>query len=145
MLPEHARRERYAALTETLSKRFQTGILATGNFAGIGIMLPTPYVLIEKDAIENAPIYDPEKRNIVSALALRLLQQVPSYAELSPNNGLHIIIEGRIAKAIFLASPLGQRDKAQDPGRVGRRGHTNYVDRTIDRIIEKRRNPPMRR
>ena len=51
----------------------------------------------------------------------------------------------QLAKSIFLASPLGQREKAQDPGRVGRRGQTNYVDRTIDRIIEKRQNPPMRR
>ncbi len=51
----------------------------------------------------------------------------------------------QLAKAIFLASPLGSRDKAADPGGVGRRGTTNYVDRTIDRILEKRHNPPMRR
>jgi primase-polymerase (primpol)-like protein len=69
--------------------------LATGNFAGIGVMLPAPYVLIDKDATEDAPIYELETRKIVSPLALRLLEQVPSYAELSPNNGLHIITEGR--------------------------------------------------
>ena len=68
--------------------------LASGNFAGIGIMLPAPYVLIDKDAREDAPIYDPQQRKIVSPLALRLLQHVPSYAELSPNNGLHILSEG---------------------------------------------------
>jgi hypothetical protein len=47
--------------------------------------------------------------------------------------------------AVFLASPLGQRDKAQDTNKVGRRGQTNYVDRTIERIIAKRQNPPMKR
>src|SRR5258708_26952663 len=67
--------------------------LPSGNFAGIGIMLPAPYVLIDKDAIEDAPIYDPLQRKIVSPLALRIIDQVPSYAELSPNNGLHIITE----------------------------------------------------
>ncbi len=236
--------------------------LATGNFAGIGIMLPALYILIDEDARDAAPIYDPLQRKIVSPLALRLLQQIPSYAELSPNNGLHIITEGKpqrgnfkteslemytnwfatvttrhipgtplnviaqqlaiealedefhppvpetffqntggvargaaqltqlppeaagdnvlqellhgdmsrynndhhradwvllmkllhwtgddrqLAKSIFLSSPLGSRDKAQDVKRVGRRGQTNYVERTIDRILEKRRNPPMRR
>jgi len=315
MLPEQTRRERFTTYAETLSKRFQKGILknmqdkplwvlyklekdeqgnihkrpytprgypasiykprqwaslanvlevlATGNFhvAGIGIMLPAPYVLIDKDATPDAPIYDREARKIVSPLALRLLQQVPSYAELSPNNGLHILTEGRpkrgnfktpelemytnwfstvttrhlpgtpldvtvqqqaiealenefhppipervnqntggvagtarlselppeaasdhvlqellsgdmskygndhhradwhllmkllhwtgddrqLSKSIFLNSPLGSRDKAVDPDRVGRRGNTNYVDRTIERILEKRHNPPMRR
>jgi primase-polymerase (primpol)-like protein len=238
-------------------------VLATGNFhvAGIGIMLPAPYVLIDKDATSDAPIYDREARKVVSPLALRLLRQVPSYAELSPNNGLHIITEGRptrgnfktpelemytnwfstvttkhipgtpldvtaqqkaiealenefhppvqerviqntggvagsprltelppeaasdlvlqellrgdmssvrndhhradwhllikllhltgddrqLVKSIFLSSPLGQREKAQDETGTGRRGTTNYVDRTIDRILEKRYNPPMKR
>lgn len=235
--------------------------VATGNFAGIGIMLPAPYVLIDKDARDAAPIYNRQTHKIVSPLVLRLLEQVPSYAELSPNNGLHILTEGRptrgnfktpelemytnwfstvttrhipetpldvtnqqaalvaleyefhpprpervtqntvggvaasrlaelppeaasdgllqellqgdmtrygndhhradwtllmkllhwtgddrqLTKALFLASPLGQRDKAQDEAGEGRRGTTNYVDRTIDRIIEKRQNPPQRR
>lgn len=234
--------------------------LATGKFAGIGIMLPAPLVLIDKDAKPDAPVYDPEKRKIVSPLALRLSQHVPSYAELSPNNGLHIITEGTakrgnfkteqlemytnwfstvttrhipetslvvteqqlaltmledefhppvetriqntggvagtarltelppeagtdtvlqellredmsrygndhhradwvllmkllhwtgddipLVKSIFLSSPLGRRDKAQEPKGEGRRGNTNYVDRTIERILQKRRNPPMRR
>jgi len=235
--------------------------LATGNFAGIGLMLPAPYVLIDKDAREAAPIYDPHTRKIISPLALRLLEQVPSYAELSPNNGLHILTEGTslrgnfkteqlemytnwfstvttrhipgtpldvtnqqaaiealenefhlqvpepvhqntggvvwsarftrlppeaagdpvlqellsgdmgrygndqnradwvllmkllhwtgddktLSKQIFLDSQLGQRDKAREPEGEGRRGNTNYVDRTIERIIAKRRNPPMRR
>jgi primase-polymerase (primpol)-like protein len=206
-------------------------------------------------------MYDPDKRRIVSPLVLRLVQLVPSYAELSPNNGLHIVTEetplrgnfkteqlemytnwfstvttrhipgtplevttqqyaiehlenefhplvpetsfqntggvagaarlselppeaasdpvlqellsgdmGRygndhnradwvllmkllhwtgddktLSKQIFLDSPLGQRDKAQEPEGEGRRANTNYVDRTIERIIAKRRNPPMRR
>jgi primase-polymerase (primpol)-like protein len=234
--------------------------LSTGNFAGIGIMLPAPLVLIDKDAKPDAPVYDSEKRKIVSPLALRLVQQIPSYAELSPHNGLHIITEGiakrgnfkteqlemytdwfstvttrhipetsltvtnqqaaiqaledefhphvetriqntggvagtvrltelppeastdtvlqellrgdmsrygndhhradwvllmkllhwtgddtSLVKSIFLSSPLGLRDKAQEPEGKGRRGNTNYVDRTIERILEKRRNPPMRR
>jgi len=239
-------------------------VLASDNFpvAGIGIMLPVPYVLIDKDAHPDTPIYDWKAKKIVSPLALRLLADVPSYAELSPNNGLHIITEGRplrgnfktpelemytnwfstvttrhlpgtpldvinqqqaiqiledefhppapqrkdqntggggvaevrlsvlpleaandaalqellsgdmtrygndhhradwvllmkllhwtgddrqLAKAIFVNSPLGQREKARDETGKGRRGNTNYVDRTIDRIIEKRRNPPQRR
>lgn len=224
-------------------------------------MLPAPYVLIDKDATPNEPLYDNEARKIISPLALRLLEQIPSYAELSPNNGLHILTEGRpirgnfkiselevytnwfstvttrhipgtpldithqqnalqtledefhppqpesffqntgggivasglselppeaasdrllqallhgdissvgndqhradwillmkllhwtgddrqLAKALFFASPLGQREKAADAEGQGRRGTTNYVDRTIDRIRKKRRNPPQRR
>ncbi|HVB24643.1 MAG TPA: hypothetical protein VNG51_22085 [Ktedonobacteraceae bacterium] len=311
---EQSRGERYSAYAETLSKRFQSGMLAnmqekpfwvvwkpeqdnkgnmhkrpyspknfatsiykprqwaslgsvleavaTGNFAGIGVMLPAPYVLIDKDAKEDMPIYDKATRKVVSPLAQSIIEQVPSYAELSPNNGLHIITEGvptrgnfktaelemytnwfstvttkhlpgtplevtaqqaaimtledlyhpkvterrfqntvggvvvapaltqlppeaandtvlqellrgdmsrygndhhradwhvlmkllhwtgddrQLAKSIFFASPLGSRDKAADPEGRGRRGNTNYVDRTIDRIIERRRNPPMRR
>ncbi len=244
----------WASLNNTLEA------LATGTFVGIGVMLPAPFILIDKDAHEAAPMYDPQTRKIVSPLALRLLEQVSSYAELSPNNGLHIITEGtllrgnfktlelemytnwfstvttrhlpgtslvvtaqqqaiealeqefhapvperlyqntggvvaarltelppeaasdpvlqellsgdmsrygndhhiadwnllmkllhwtgddrQLAKAIFLNSPLGQREKAQDETGAGRRGNTNYVDRTIERIIQKRRNPPMRR
>src|SRR6266568_9007807 len=44
-------------------------VLATGKFAGIGVMLPAPFILIDKDATADAPIYDPEKRKIVSPLA----------------------------------------------------------------------------
>jgi len=51
----------------------------------------------------------------------------------------------QLAKSIFLASPLGQRDKATDSEGVGRRGNTNYLDRTIERIIANRQNPPMKR
>ena len=238
--------------------------LASGTFpfAGIGVMLPAPYVLIDLDAKEDSPIYDKGAKQMVSPLALRMMQAVPTYFELSPNFGLHGIAEGRprrgnfktpelelytnwfstvttrhlpgtsldvmqqqeaiegienefhpplpersfqntggvvqgsarlavlppeaatdtvlqellsgdmsrygndhhradwhllmkllhwtgddrqLVKAIFLASPLGQRDKAQDEAGIGRRGNTTYVDRTIERIIQKRRNPPMRR
>jgi len=80
--------------------------LATGNFTGIGIMLPAPFVLIDIDAKQDAPIYDPETKKIVSALALHLLEQVPSYAELSPNNGLHIITEGRPKRGNFKTASL---------------------------------------
>jgi primase-polymerase (primpol)-like protein len=238
-------------------------VLATGNFhvAGIGMMLPAPLVLIDIDAKPDRPLYDRQARKIISPLALRMIQQVPSYFELSPNFGLHGIVEARpkrgnfktellemytnwfstvttrhlpgtpldvtaqqqaieavedefhppvpergiqntggvasivrlselppeaasdlvlqellrgdmsrygndhhradwhflmkllhwtgddvqLSKEIFLNSPLGQRDKAQDETGVGRRRNTNYVDRTIDRIIEKRYNPPQRR
>src|SRR6266571_2063680 len=238
-------------------------VLATGNFhvAGIGMMLPAPYILIDQDATPDAPIYDREAKKIVHPLALRLVEQVPSYFELSPNFGLHGITEGRpkrgnfkteslemytnwfttittkhipgtpldvtnqqqaiellenefhpivaeasfqntggvggvarldalppearsdpvlqellsgdmsrygndhhkadwvllmkllhwtgddssLSKQIFLDSPLGRRDKAQEPEGEGRRGTTNYVDRTIERIIAKRQNPPMKR
>jgi primase-polymerase (primpol)-like protein len=80
--------------------------LATGKFAGIGVMLPPPLVLIDKDATLDAPIYDREARKVVSPLALRLLQQVPSYAELSPNNGLHILTEGRPTRGNFKTPEL---------------------------------------
>jgi primase-polymerase (primpol)-like protein len=235
-------------------------VLATGDFhvAGIGMMLPAPYILIDQDATPDAPVYDREAKKIVHPLALRLVEQVPSYFELSPNFGLHGITEGRpkrgnfkteslemytnwfttvttkhipgtpldvtsqqqaiellenefhsivaeasfqgvggvarldalppeavsdavlqelltgdmnrygndhhradwvllmkllhwtgddvsLSKQIFLDSPLGRRAKAQEPEREGRRGNTNYVDRTIERIIAKRWNPPQRR
>ena len=80
--------------------------LSLGHFTGIGIMLPAPYVLIDKDVKPDAQLYDSEKRQIVSTLALRLLQQVPSYAELSPNNGLHIITEGTPQRGNFKKSEL---------------------------------------
>ncbi len=51
----------------------------------------------------------------------------------------------QLAKRLFFASPLGQREKAQDETGVGRRGKRSYVDRTIDRIIEMRYNPPQTR
>ncbi len=50
-----------------------------------------------------------------------------------------------LSKQIFLDSPLGRRDKGRDPNGEGRRGNTNYVDRTIERIQARRRNPPMKR
>lgn len=226
---------------------------------GIGILLPPPYVLIDLDAKET-PIYDREKKKIISPLAMRIMQTVPTYFELSPHRGLHGITEGypkrgnfkkpelemytnwfatvtarhipgtpfdvvphqsgiealedefhpitpenliqntggrgkarltalppeasndpvlqellaggmsmvgndhhradwwllakllhwtgddkQLTKSIFLASPLGQRAKARPGTRESRRGNTNYVDRTIDRIIQMRENPPMRR
>ncbi len=90
----------WASLANTLEA------LATGNFAGIGLMLPAPYVLLDKDATENEPIYDKAARKVVSSLALRLLEQVSSYAELSPNNGLHIITEGRPLRGNFKTAEL---------------------------------------
>ena len=158
LFEQQRRREHFAAYAETLSKRFDRGILAamqekpvwvlwkreqdpqgtlhkrpytphnypaslykphqwasvatvlvalaSGNFAGIGMMLPAPYILIDKDATDNAPIYNREQRKIVSPLALRLLAQVPSYAELSPNNGLHILTEGRPTRGNFKTEQL---------------------------------------
>src|SRR6266567_4482987 len=80
--------------------------LQTGHFSGIGIMLPAPYVLIDQDAKHDAPLYNSEQRKIVSPLALRLLQHVPSYAELSPYNGLHIVTEGRPVRGNFKTERL---------------------------------------
>ena len=235
--------------------------LSHGTFpvSGIGILLPAPYVLIDLDAREDRPIYDRQARKIVSPLALRVIEHVPTYFELSPHFGLHGITEGlpkrgnfktpalelysnwfstvttrhipgtpldvmnqqaaiemledefhpliparfiqntvggagrlselppeaandtllqcllrgdmsmvgndhhradwhllmkllhwtgddiSLVKSIFLASPLGQRDKARDVEGEGRRGNTNYLDRTIERILANRQNPPMRR
>ena len=45
-----------------------------------------------------------------------------------------------LTRDLFLASPLGQRKKATRPT-----GETTYVDITIENVIKKRRNPPMRR
>src|SRR6266571_6560504 len=83
-------------------------VLATGNFhvAGIGMMLPAPYILIDQDATPDAPIYDREAKKIVHPLALRLVEQVPSYFELSPNFGLHGITEGRPKRGNFKTESL---------------------------------------
>ncbi len=48
-------------------------------------------------------------------------------------------------KAIFASHPIGQRAKAQEDTREGRRGSSTYLDNTIDAVLKKRRNPPMRR
>jgi primase-polymerase (primpol)-like protein len=45
-----------------------------------------------------------------------------------------------LTRSIFLSSPLGQREKAQR-----RTGQTTYVDMTINNVLNKRRNPPMKR
>lgn len=50
-----------------------------------------------------------------------------------------------LAKHLFLASPLGQREKAQDTEGKGKRGNSTYLDRTIERIRANRRNPPQKR
>jgi len=232
--------------------------LAKFPVSGIGILLPAPYVLLDMDAKEGNPIYDKETKRIVRPLALRMMQAVPTYFELSPRLGLHGVTEGRprrgnfkteqlemytnwfstvttrhipgtpldvtnrqeaiealedefhppantrltqntggvsrltelppeaanddllqallagdmssvdndhhradwhllmkllhwtgddipLVKTLFLASPLGQRAKAQPDTREGRRGNSTYLDRTIERIIQNRRNPPMKR
>lgn len=48
-------------------------------------------------------------------------------------------------KAIFSASPIGQRAKAREDTKEGRRGDSTYLDYTIDAVLRKRRNPPMKR
>ncbi len=48
-------------------------------------------------------------------------------------------------KAIFSSSPIGQRAKAREDTPEGRRGNTTYLDMTIEAVLRKRRNPPMRR
>lgn len=45
-----------------------------------------------------------------------------------------------LTRDTFLASPLGQRAKAERPT-----GATTYVDMTIWNVLRKRRNPPQRR
>ena len=45
-----------------------------------------------------------------------------------------------LTRSIFLASPLGQREKAKR-----KTGQTTYVDMTISNVLKKRRNPPMKR
>ena len=45
-----------------------------------------------------------------------------------------------LTRSIFLASPLGQREKARR-----KTGQTTYVDMTITNVLKKRRNPPMQR
>ncbi len=45
-----------------------------------------------------------------------------------------------LTRDLFLASPLGQRAKAERPT-----GETTYVDMTIYNVLKKRRNPPMKR
>jgi putative DNA primase/helicase len=45
-----------------------------------------------------------------------------------------------LTRRLFLESPLGKREKAERPT-----GETSYVDMTINNVLRKRRNPPMRR
>jgi primase-polymerase (primpol)-like protein len=45
-----------------------------------------------------------------------------------------------LTRELFLRSPLGQRAKAER-----KTGSTTYVDMTIENVLKKRRNPPMRR
>jgi primase-polymerase (primpol)-like protein len=45
-----------------------------------------------------------------------------------------------LTRSIFLSSPLGKREKAQR-----KTGETTYVDMTINNVLRKRRNPPMKR
>ncbi len=45
-----------------------------------------------------------------------------------------------LTRHLFLSSPLGQRQKAERPT-----GDTTYVDLTIENVLKKRRNPPMKR
>jgi primase-polymerase (primpol)-like protein len=45
-----------------------------------------------------------------------------------------------LTRSIFLTSPLGQREKAQR-----KTGQTTYLDMTINNVLKKRRNPPMKR
>jgi primase-polymerase (primpol)-like protein len=45
-----------------------------------------------------------------------------------------------LTRQLFLSSPLGKREKAER-----KTGETTYVDLTIENVIKKRRNPPMRR
>lgn len=83
-------------------------VLAIGNYqvAGIGIMLPAPYILLNTDAKPEAPIYNSQAKKMVSPFALRLVADVHSYAEFSPNNGLPIITEGRPIHGNFKMAKL---------------------------------------
>jgi primase-polymerase (primpol)-like protein len=59
---------------------------------------------------------------------------------------MHYTADDRIwTKAIFLSYPIGQRDKAREDTKEGRRGTSTYLDNTIDAVLRKRRNPPMKR
>jgi primase-polymerase (primpol)-like protein len=48
-------------------------------------------------------------------------------------------------KAIFSSFPIGQRAKSREDTTEGRRGTSTYLDKTIDAVLRKRRNPPMKR
>jgi primase-polymerase (primpol)-like protein len=48
-------------------------------------------------------------------------------------------------KAIFSSSPIGQRAKAREDTKEGRRGTSTYLDNTIDAVLRKRRNKPVKR
>lgn len=95
------RPEQWASLDNVL----EALSLAKFRVHGIGILLPAPLVLIDLDAKET-PIYDREAKKIVSPLAMRIMHAVPSYAELSPHNGLHIITEGLPQRGNFKSPQL---------------------------------------
>jgi primase-polymerase (primpol)-like protein len=66
----------------------------------------------------------------------------PSNADFVPiMNLLHWTGDNvELTRSIFLASPLGQREKAQR-----KTGQTTYVDMTITNVLKKHRNPPVKR
>jgi putative DNA primase/helicase len=80
---------------------------------------------------------------------LQRLLSGDSAGYLSPSNADFVLIMKllhwtgdnlELTRSIFLASPLGQREKAKR-----KTGQTTYVDMTINNVLKKRRNPPMKR
>ena len=82
----------------------------------------------------------------------QLLQGISLYGNTSTDEYvalmklMHYTGDDRVwTKAIFSSSPIGQRAKAREDTKEGRRGNTSYLDYTIDAVLRKRRNLPMKR
>src|SRR5258708_17008455 len=70
---------------ETLDQALQA--LASGNYSGVGFMIPPPLVMIDLD---NS--YDRKTQTITNPQAEEIMKAVPTYFEASPNKGLHGLV-----------------------------------------------------
>ena len=53
--------------------------------------------------------------------------------------------EGKAPYTVTLTTANVDRAKAREDTVEGRRGNTTYLDSTIEAVLRKRRNPPMKR
>jgi putative DNA primase/helicase len=63
--------------------------LQTGNYSGIGFMLTPPLVMVDLDKS-----FDRKAGTITDPQAAAIVQELNSYTEASPGNGLHILAYG---------------------------------------------------
>src|SRR5947209_3774891 len=120
----------------TLYQRFAPGARSDNQNTRVGVGSATPLTELPPEASNDPLLQDLLQGNITHfdgdwsradfVLLMKLLHWTGDNVSLT--------------RDLFLASPLGQRAKAQRPT-----GITTYVDMTIYNVLKKRRNPPQRR